>query len=82
MKMAPICLPHHSKSNDMQHDHFDLTSDFGSNFELDLDFDLNFDLDLDKLGIIRSVLTRGTQWLQNRCSRRNTSEVIAVKPWC
>ena len=38
MKMAPICLYHHSESNDMQHDLFwpDLTSDLWSNFDLDL----------------------------------------------
>ena len=37
MKMAFICLSHHSESNDMQHDLLwpDLTSDLWSNFDLD-----------------------------------------------
>ena len=81
LKMAPIWLSHHSESNDMPHDLLwpDLTSDFRSNFYLDF-WRTNY------IPIIRSVLTRGTQWCQNLCSRLHRSEVggknVCIKSWC
>ena len=47
IEMAPICLYHHSNSNDMEHDLLwsDLTSDLRSNFALNFKVKLgSFDL--------------------------------------